>query len=108
MTQVVNGKSDTEPVAHVDAAIEHLIPSFLERQAKNVELILRALTLGDLETVENLGHNMKGAGGGYGFDAITTIGLCIEQAVSDKNYQEIRKLVGDLLTYLERVEVVYE
>jgi hypothetical protein len=51
---------------------------------------------------------MKGAGGGYGFDTITDIGKSLEDAAKEKNTKEIRKRVGELLDYLERVEVVYE
>ena len=51
---------------------------------------------------------MKGAGGGYGFDAITDIGQSLEQAAKAPDPDEIRKLAGELSTYLDRVEVVYE
>lgn len=108
MTQTSEGKPDNKHVVHVDAALEHLILGFLKRQADHIEAILRASALGDFDTVWTLGHNMKGAGGGYGFDAITTVGLRLQQAASDKDYEEIRTLVDELSTYLKRVEVVYE
>ena len=50
---------------------------------------------------------MKGSGEGYGFDAITGIGRSLERAAQARQSERIRALVGELVTYLERVEVVY-
>lgn len=108
MTQNSEGKQDNKQVVHIDAALEHLILGFLKRQADHIEAILGASALGDFDTVWTLAHNMKGAGGGYGFDAITTVGLRLQQAASDKDRKAIRTLVYGLSAYLKRVEVVYE
>ena len=67
-----------------------------------------ALQSADYEGVRILGHNMKGVGGGYGFDAITDIGMSLEQAAKEKDAREIRKQAEALSNYLERVEVRYE
>ena len=65
-----------------------------------------ALEGGDFETVRVLGHSMKGAGGGYGFDAITDIGAALEQTAKDKNPGAIRTSLDELSSFLDRVEVV--
>ena len=57
-----------------------LIPVFLQNCRQNVIAMLNALDRGDFETVEILGHGMRGAGGSYGFQAITDIGAALEQA----------------------------
>ena len=51
---------------------------------------------------------MKGAGGSYGFQAITDIGAALEQAARSTDTDTSRKWVGELSRYLDRVEVVYE
>jgi hypothetical protein len=51
---------------------------------------------------------MKGAGGGYGFDAITEIGAALEEAAKQRNGAEIRDRVNELARYLDRVEVISE
>ena len=51
---------------------------------------------------------MKGAGGGYGFDYISEIGVAIEVAAKEKNTEDIRNWVNELSAYLEKVEVVYD
>ncbi len=47
-----------------------LIPVFLQNCRQNVIAMLDALDRGDFETVEILGHGMRGAGGSYEFQAI--------------------------------------
>jgi len=108
MTQGSNEKQGERTVVHVDAEIEDLIPGFLENRRKDIETVNKALKKGDYEAIRALGHTMKGAGGGYGFDAITDIGKSLEDAAKEKNTEEIRKRVGELSNYLERVEVVYD
>jgi HPt (histidine-containing phosphotransfer) domain-containing protein len=51
---------------------------------------------------------MKGAGGSYGFDAVTDIGKSLEEAAKNNNTEGIQRSVGELAAYLERVEVIYE
>lgn len=108
MKQGSNEKQGEKIIVHVDAELEDLIPGFLENRRKDIETLQKAMAKGDYETIQKLGHTMKGAGGGYGFDAITDIGRSLEQAAKEKNAEEIRKQVGELLHYLEHVEVVYE
>ncbi len=95
-------------IVHVDDDLEDLIPGFLQNRENDAKAILKALETGDYETVRVLGHNMKGSGGGYGFDAIADIGLALEQAAKEGNPEEIKKQVNELSTYLARVEIVYE
>jgi HPt (histidine-containing phosphotransfer) domain-containing protein len=67
-----------------------------------------AITRGDFETVQILGHSMKGAGGSYGFDAITDIGRSLEQAAIAQDGGGIKKSLRDLFAYLDSIEVVYK
>ena len=83
-----------------------LIPVFLQNCRKNVIAVLDALDRGDFETVEILGHGMRGAGGSYGFEAITDIGTALEQAAESADTDASRKWVGELSRYLDRVEII--
>jgi PAS domain S-box-containing protein len=83
-----------------------LIPVFLQNCRKNVIAMLDALDRGDFETVESLGHGMRGAGGSYGFQAITDIGAALEQAAESADTDASRKWVGELSRYLDRVEII--
>ncbi|MDO9529433.1 MAG: Hpt domain-containing protein [Syntrophales bacterium] len=100
--------TDEKIIVHVDPDIEDLIPGFLENRHKDIKTIGESLAVGDYETIQRLGHSMKGAGGGYGFDEITAIGSRIENAAKEENADEIQRQAGELLRYLENIEVVYE
>ena len=85
-----------------------LIPGFLQNRRHDVIAMLAALDRGDFETVENLGHGMKGAGGSWGFQGITEIGAALEQAAETADTVASRKWVGELSSYLDRVEIVFD
>ena len=99
---------DKKIVVHADIDLEDLIPGFLENRRKDIVEIKSLLASDDYETIQRLGHSMKGAGGGYGFDEITVIGSRIENAAKERNSDEIQRQTGKLLRYLENIEVVYE
>ena len=108
MTQDGNMGSAGRIKVVVDRDIEELIPGFLENRQADIRSILGSLEDDDYETVRILGHSMKGAGGGYGFDAISDIGQNLESAAREKNAWAIKKMVSDLASYLEQVDIVYE
>jgi PAS domain S-box-containing protein len=85
-----------------------LTPGFLQNCRHHVLAALDALERGDFQTVESLGHGMKGAGGSYGFQAITDIAASLEQAAQSADTDASRKWAGELSSYLDRVEVVSE
>jgi len=107
MTQNTDAEPDEKIVVNVDSDIEDLIPGFLENRQQDVKSIYDALEKEDYETIRILGHSMKGAGGGYGFDEITDIGRSIEESAEGKNQEEVKKWVINLSNYLDRVEIVY-
>ena len=90
----------------VNPKIADLIPAFLQNRRIDVSAILKAIDRGDYQTLESLGHGMKGAGGSWGFDAITSIGAALELAGRSGDAAASRKCVGELSAYLDRVEVV--
>ena len=82
------------------------IPAFLQNCRQNVIVMLDALDRVDFETVTSLGHDMKGAGGMWGFQAITDIGGAIELAAESADTDASRKWVGALSIYLDGVETI--
>ena len=108
MTPQRGAKQEDKIVVHVDADLHDLIPAYLEHRQADIQAMREALAQGDYETIRMVGHSMKGSGGGYGFDPITEIGSALEQAAKAREPATIRQWVGELLTYLERVQVVYD
>ena len=108
MTQSCDENKDGKILVRVDPDLADLIPGFLDNRRKDIAAMQEALKQGDFETVRLLGHSMKGAGGGYGFDAITDIGAALEEAAKDNNPEKVLRGVSDLAAYLDRVEVVHD
>ena len=108
--RAVSGGSDTTGriVVNVDPDIEDLIPGYLQGRKKDIATIHEALKNGDYDTARRIGHQMKGSGGGYGFDAVTEIGQAVELAAKAKDHDAIIARMDELADYLGRVDVVYE
>lgn len=92
----------------IDADLQDLIPGFLDNRRHDTRILKGAMRIGDFDTIRTLGHRMRGDGGGYGFQMISTIGQAIERAAHDKNMHEIATQIETLTDYLDRIEVVYE
>jgi DNA-binding response OmpR family regulator len=93
-------------LVHANPKFTDLIPGFLQNRRQDVIAMLDALDRADFETVESLGHGMKGAGGSWGFQGITDIGAALEQAAESADDDSSRKWVSELSRYLDRVEIV--
>jgi len=92
----------------IDEDLEMLIPEFLENRRKDVLNIMHALEKGDFETVRNIGHIIKGVGGGYGFGAITDMGVVLETAAESQDVDKIRVQIDKLSFYLDNIDIVYK
>jgi PAS domain S-box-containing protein len=75
-------------------------PAFLENCRGNVVEIGKALGRRDFDAIALMGHNMRGAGGAFGFQSITDIGAIIELAAGRSDVDEIMRGSEDLSDYL--------
>ena len=50
-----------------------------------------------------LAHNLRGSGGGYGFQTITDIGAGLEQAADVSDPVVSRRWVGELQSHLDQL-----
>lgn len=99
---------DTKTITvEIDSEVASIVPEFLENRKKDCLLITRLLAIESFHEIRTLGHRMKGAGGSYGFDDISTIGEIIEEAAVAADKKTICSAVLRLGDYLERVAVVY-
>jgi CheY-like chemotaxis protein/HPt (histidine-containing phosphotransfer) domain-containing protein len=100
-----NSRKDTILV-RANPKFADLVPGFLQNRRQDVIAMLAAIEQSDFQIVERLGHDMKGAGGSYGFQAITDIGGALEHAGESADFDASRKWVAELSRYLDRVEIV--
>ncbi len=102
---IVSAVGSSRVIVEVDEEIRDLVPGYLENRRTDVEKLRQAVETEDHGTVRTLGHNMKGTGGGYGFDPISQIGAVLEQAAKQGEWDGIRMALDELSEYLERVQV---
>ena len=99
--------TDGKIIIKVDPDLEELVPGFLENRAKDVVRLREALGRNDLPSIQSIGHNLKGVGGGYGFLRMSEIGAEMERAAKASNPAPLADLINDLAEYLSRVVIEY-
>lgn len=82
------------------------MPRFLANRSADVAALDAAIARGDLAAARRIGHTLKGAGGGYGFDEITRLGAEIE-ACASAGGAGLPGLARELAAYLASVDIVY-
>ncbi|MGB5076466.1 MAG: ATP-binding protein, partial [Sphingorhabdus sp.] len=102
--QQEGGGLDAKALRSVQRLAE-LIPAYIASCQENVVVMREALDRADFETVIILGHNLRGSGGGFGFQMITDLGSGLEQAAENTDVDEARKLLNELSTFLDGVQV---
>ncbi len=93
---------------YVDADLKELIPGFFEHRYQEISRITEALAQNDFETIEKIGHSIKGVGGGYGFAYISELGLQIEETAKEAKEEELHELINQYKSYLDNVTVIYK
>ena len=96
------------PTVQADPEISELVQEFMHDMQSRPDTLAKALHARDYLTIRTLGHQMKGEGGTFGFDAISTFGATLEQAAIGENNETVQKTVQELSSYLDRVKVEYD
>ena len=91
----------------IDSELEPIIPDFFEIRRKDYELLGHLLEDGNFVEISRLGHRLRGAGGSYGFDLISDIGLALEEAAASQDRDTVAANREKLLQYLEHVIITY-
>ena len=92
----------------VPRELQEIVPRYLDSQKETAVLVLFALEQHDYQTVQGLGHKLKGNGTMFGFPKLSDIGAALEVAAREKNMAELRKHQQELSSYLQHVAVVYQ
>ena len=95
------------PTVRADPEIAELIQDFMHDMQTRPGALAKALEAKDYPTIRTLGHQMKGEGGTFGFDALSTLGATLEQAAIREDGEAVRRTVQELSSYLDRVKVEY-
>ncbi|MGH8595034.1 MAG: Hpt domain-containing protein [Gammaproteobacteria bacterium] len=95
-------------VVRLDPDLRDLIPGFLANRQRDIATVRELVGTRDYAAIRIIGHSMKGAGGGYGFDPITDFGGAIETAALDRDGRKILETVTALADYLARIEPAFD
>lgn len=86
-----------------DPDMQELVGVFIEELGSHIDKIQSALSSGQLDEVRSIAHQLKGAGGGYGFMPITEAALTLETAVKTQaNLAAITKAMDELVDLCKR------
>lgn len=90
-----------------DEDLIDIIEPYLQNRRNDITTLRDALAKRDHETIRNLGHKMKGSGGGYGLDRISEIGRDMEEAAKSQDSDAMKAAIIALQDFLERVEITF-
>lgn len=83
-----------------DAEMAGILREFVEGMQATKDRLRMSLQDGNMVEVERIGHQMKGAGASYGFEAITRAGAQVEAAVSRSG--DVHQAVEELCKLMDR------
>ena len=89
----------SEPLLASSKFARH-IPAYLQNCRQNVVAMLEALDKADFAALIVLGHNLRGSGGAFGFQAITDFGGALQLAAENTDIEASRAMVGKLSSFI--------
>jgi hypothetical protein len=107
MTAGPNRDAEKSITVYVDPDLQEIVPGFLENRRRDVHILETALQQNNFAQIHVIGHRMKGDGGGYGFDPISTMGAALEEAAAREDPGAIRRHTAELIDFLARLTIVY-
>ena len=105
-TEERNVEERRDVIVRVDSLIADLVPGYLEARKTEISEIRRRIEDRDFDTLQVIGHQLKGSGQGYGFVEITLLGDQIEQAAQRRDLGVLRTTIDQLDEYVHSVTVV--
>lgn len=95
-----------------DPDMVELVQVFVAEMPKRAEALRSCISDGRLEDLKRAAHQLKGAGGGYGFETVSQVAASLESGVlralengGNADIEGLRKQVDDLIDVLKRVVV---
>lgn len=103
-----NDNAGDEIIVRLDPLIKDIVADFLQHRKENASAIIDAIENSDYETVGDIGHDIEGTAGAFGFKEMGLIGRSLRQAANESSLVDMKSLAEELTSYLERLKVVYE
>ena len=98
--------SERKEVVYVELDFAEFIPEFIQDIQQDIREMDNALQAENYEVIRQISHKLKGVGGGYGLDEVSTIARQIEIGGKQEEYGITRKELDVLKHYLEHIQIV--
>jgi HPt (histidine-containing phosphotransfer) domain-containing protein len=82
--------------------------TYLKRRRGDILRCQNALTSGDLETIERIGHKMKGNAETFGFDPLADIGISLENAAQERDIPTLKNVLNQFGKVLDELSAEAE
>lgn len=102
--------AETDPIYSEfkdDHEMRPLLTAFTRGLSDQIKALQTANSINDYETIDEIARTLKGAGTGYGLEAITTHAVAVQNALDDSaaDMAVIRQSVNELIGILNRVRL---
>jgi HPt (histidine-containing phosphotransfer) domain-containing protein len=103
------GGANALPVltVRVEKDLEALVHRFLARKREDLDRVRIALAARDYETIRRIGHDLKGAGEGFGFPELSAFGAALERAAIARNERALGEQLAAVEQFLTRLRVTF-
>jgi hypothetical protein len=99
---------ETPILIRLESEMQSIVPKYLTNRGQDCVALREHASNRAFADAKRLGHNMKGTGGGYGFEEVSRLGDQVEVAAVAGDANRIVALADELAAYLARVIVIYE
>ena len=82
-----------------------LVEYFLSELPSRVDTIIAAFSNDDFAELARVAHQLKGAGGSYGFPQITELARALEERADSADVDAVRQSIDDLIAICNRTSV---
>jgi HPt (histidine-containing phosphotransfer) domain-containing protein len=87
-----------------DPDFGEIVEMFVDEMPERIEALLAEMQSGNMDELQRLAHQIKGAAGGYGFDPITAPAARLEASVRDGEPEsDIQTALDELVGFCSRV-----
>lgn len=88
-----------------DEEFRELIEMFVNSIPRKREQLSTFHQSQDIEHLQRIAHQLKGAGGGYGFPGLTEVAASLENCCKCNSVENLDEKVDELLEYLYRITI---
>jgi len=107
--QIMNDDAQTQALVYSDFANDpdfaEILQMFMETIPERRQSIEEAHRDGEIEQVQSYAHQLKGAGGSYGFEGLTAAAAGLEDACRAGDIDGVFENLDRLLNYMSRMSM---